>query len=415
MPADPRSWITDLFHQALAIEPTARDAFLNDACRGDRQLEKELSRLLAAHASGDSFLDRPVVALADPPRLIPGTRLGAYSITAFIGAGGMGDVYRAHDPRLGRDVAMEILPPEGAADADRRARFGARHARSPRSITPTSSRFIRSSRARTCTFSTMELVEGKTVRELIPRGGMPIDRLLEIGIALTDANGTAHALQVVHRDVKPANVMLTAEGRVKVLDFGIAPADGPRDLGRLDGFSPGDYSRRTRVGHARVHVAGAGRGPRGRPPHRHLLARRRAVRDGHRPAPVHRRVERIVARVDPEGRAPDGHRVAAGIAAGVGRLIGRCLAKEPGRRYQSAIDLRNESKRSSATSGTAVCRPPGATALLRRGAEPTGHGGSRPACCSGARPLRHTSPGSDRIRPLQGFYDQRLHRPPASE
>jgi len=159
--------------------------------------------------------------------LVAGTTLGPYEIVAPLGAGGMGEVYRARDTRLGRDVAVKVLPADVAAHPDRLARFE-REARTvaglnhPNIVVLHSVEDVGGTR-----FLTMELVEGQSLdRHLVP-GGMPIARVVELGIALSDALSAAHEKGVVHRDLKPANVMLTREGRLKVLDFGLAKLAEP--------------------------------------------------------------------------------------------------------------------------------------------------------------------------------------------
>ncbi len=154
--------------------------------------------------------------------LVAGTRLGTYEILAPLGAGGMGEVYRAHDSRLGRDVAIKVLPDEVASSTERLARFE-REARIVASLNHQNIVTIYSIEESAGTrFLTMELIEGRSLAELIAPGGKPIAHLLELLIPLADALSAAHAKGIVHRDLKPANVMVTHDGRVKVLDFGLA-------------------------------------------------------------------------------------------------------------------------------------------------------------------------------------------------
>ncbi len=161
-------------------------------------------------------------ASTSAPNLSPGTTLGHYEIGALIGSGGMGQVYRARDLKLQRDVALKLLPPNTAANAEHRQRFE-REARAvaalnhPHIVTIHSVEDVDGRM-----FLTMELVDGRPLSQLIPRGGLPLDRLLRIAVPLADAVGAAHARGITHRDLKPANVMVTAEGSVKVLDFGLA-------------------------------------------------------------------------------------------------------------------------------------------------------------------------------------------------
>jgi serine/threonine protein kinase/Tfp pilus assembly protein PilF len=158
--------------------------------------------------------------------LAPNSRLGTYQILGPLGAGGMGEVYRAKDHRLGREVAIKVLPADVASSPDRLARFereartvaGLNHPNIVTLFTVEDSDGIR--------FLTMELVEGQTLSTLIEPGGLPLPRILELAIPLTDALVAAHEKGVIHRDLKPGNVMVTREGRVKVLDFGLAKMTG---------------------------------------------------------------------------------------------------------------------------------------------------------------------------------------------
>jgi TolB-like protein len=151
-----------------------------------------------------------------------GRTLAHYRISSAIGAGGMGEVYRATDTKLGRDVALKVLPPAMAGDLERLARFE-REARAVAALNHPHIVTIHSvEESDGITFLTMELVEGDSLDTRIPEGGLPLDRTLAIGAAVADALDAAHQKGIVHRDLKPANVMLTAGGRVKVLDFGLA-------------------------------------------------------------------------------------------------------------------------------------------------------------------------------------------------
>ncbi len=154
--------------------------------------------------------------------LNPGTRLGTYEILGPLGAGGMGEVYRAKDLRLGREVAVKVLPSEVASSPDRLARFE-REARTVAGLNHPNIVTLHSVEdADGIRFLTMELVEGQTLSDLVPAGGLPPSRVLELAIPLADALVAAHERGVIHRDLKPGNVMVTRDGRVKVLDFGLA-------------------------------------------------------------------------------------------------------------------------------------------------------------------------------------------------
>ena len=154
--------------------------------------------------------------------LAPGTRIGPYEIVSMVGAGGMGEVYRAHDTSLKRDVALKILPESFAADAGRLARFQ-RAAEVLASLNhPHIAAIYGLQDADAITALVMELVEGEDLAERIARGAIPVDEALPIASQIAEALEAAHEQGIIHRDLKPANIKITAEGVVKVLDFGLA-------------------------------------------------------------------------------------------------------------------------------------------------------------------------------------------------
>jgi serine/threonine protein kinase/Tfp pilus assembly protein PilF len=173
--------------------------------------------------------------------LTAGTTLASYDIIAQLGAGGMGEVHRAHDRRLGRDVAIKVLPDDLSASPERLARFE-REARIVASLNHPNIVTLHSiEEADGARFITMELVEGRSVAELLTPGGLPLSQVLDIGVAIAEALDAAHRKGVVHRDLKPANVMVTHDGRVKVLDFGLAKlvvGPGSRSVDAVTATSP---------------------------------------------------------------------------------------------------------------------------------------------------------------------------------
>jgi serine/threonine protein kinase len=163
--------------------------------------------------------------------LAGGTKLGPYEVIAPLGSGGRGEVYRALDPRLGREVAIKVLPAERLADPARRARF-VQEARAASALNhPHIVTIHEIEQAEGIDFIVMELVPGKTLDALIPRQGMRLGEALRIAIPLADALAAAHAAGIVHRDLKPSNVMVTPQGVVKVLDFGLAKLRQPDEGG----------------------------------------------------------------------------------------------------------------------------------------------------------------------------------------
>jgi serine/threonine protein kinase len=178
---------------------------------------------LAAHQAAGRFAEgsplealpsSAVQALAVTTPLPPGNRLGSYEIGALLGSGGMGEVYRARDATLNRDVAVKVLPNRFALDRDRLARF-TREAQVLAALNHPGIVTVHSvEEDRGVHFITMELVKGQTLAALLPRDGFALGQFFDIAIPLTEAVAAAHVQEIVHRDLKPANVMVTAEGRV---------------------------------------------------------------------------------------------------------------------------------------------------------------------------------------------------------
>src|SRR5437867_2174010 len=218
-----------LFHEARERTPAERDAFLARACAHDPTLRREVESLLAQPPAG--VLGTPVAALvadlvAPPaPRLAPGSSVDPYRIERLLAVGGMGEVYRARDTTLGRDVAIKILPRHFTADPERLARFE-REARMLAALNHPNIGAIYGLEAAAggVRALVLELVEGETVADRIQRGPVPVTDALTIARQIADALDAAHEKGIVHRDLKPANIKVTPSGVVKVLDFGLAKA-----------------------------------------------------------------------------------------------------------------------------------------------------------------------------------------------
>jgi len=216
---DPGRWqeIERLYHEAQVCPAAVRAAFLAEACAGDEGLRREVQALLDEPATTEGFLDRPALI---------GRRLGVYHIQERIGAGGMGEVYRARDTRLGRDVAIKILPPVFTADPGRLARFE-REARVLAALNHPNIATIHGVEDNDGVHAlVLELVEGETLAERIARGPCRVADAATIATQIADALDSAHEKGIVHRDLKPANIKITPAGTVKVLDFGLAKATG---------------------------------------------------------------------------------------------------------------------------------------------------------------------------------------------
>jgi Tol biopolymer transport system component len=238
----PERWrqVTEVFHGARSRDTEARVHYLDDACAGDQALRDEVNAMLDAHHDPGSFGDQPVSGSPDEVRrLETGVMVGPYRVERVIGAGGMGEVYRARDMKLGRDVAIKVLPGVFLADPERLTRFE-REARMLAALNhphigaiygfeegdPSPSSGSAAVRA-----LVLELVEGETLADRVARGPVPVAEALPIARQIAEALEAAHEKGIIHRDLKPANIKITPEGVVKVLDFGLAKVFGADGAG----------------------------------------------------------------------------------------------------------------------------------------------------------------------------------------
>ena len=235
MTSDRWEHIFALFDAALARPEAERAAFLTDQCREDAHLRQEVESLLAAHGDSEGFLSgRPArtgAANLDqsgpaPPSLTRGMRLGVFDVESFVGAGGMGEVYRAHDTRLDRHVALKVLSPDAASDPRGRARFADEARAIARLSHPHICALHEMGHQDGVDFLVMEYLEGETLAARLRKGPMPLAQALRTAVEIAGALAAAHAQGIVHRDLKPSNVMLTAGG-AKLLDFGLARLRAP--------------------------------------------------------------------------------------------------------------------------------------------------------------------------------------------
>src|SRR5688572_14782621 len=228
MKSDRWHQITDMFHAARERDPARRAAFLADACREDVTLRQEVEAMLDGDANAGCFGETPLFTQSaggsrlranQKMTLDPGRCLGPYEIIAALGAGGMGEVYRAHDTRLSRDVAIKVLPRTFANNTERLARFR-REARVLASLNhPNIAAIYGVEKSGDVDHLILELVEGE-----ILAGPVPVDTVLDYARQIAEALETAHGKGIIHRDLKPTNVKVTPEGKVKLLDFGLAKA-----------------------------------------------------------------------------------------------------------------------------------------------------------------------------------------------
>ena len=226
------------FEAVLAREPSERVAYLDAACASDPLLRAEVESLVAAHESADSFLATPAAVLNDgfdarSSVLAQGQRVGRYCVLGLLGVGGMGQVYLAEDPRLGRKVALKLLPRPLSTDPDRLRRFE-QEARAASALSHPNVCGVHEvgDTADGRRYIAMEHVPGESLRQMLGRHvtgdlRIPLHQVIDIAQQIASGLEAAHAAGVVHRDVKPENVIVRPDGLVKVLDFGLAKTELP--------------------------------------------------------------------------------------------------------------------------------------------------------------------------------------------
>src|SRR3984893_1572021 len=340
--------VEELFHAALERPPEERPAFLDRACNGDTDLRRQVELLLAKEDQAGSFLEVPAMEDQTGTPTAAGSLLdrqfGPYHILSPLGAGGMGEVYRAHDDKLGRDVAIKTLPYEFARDPEQLARFR-REARPVASLNhPNIAAIYGLEESGDIDCLVMELVPGETLRERIARDGpLPVEEALRICCQIADALEAAHEKGIIHRDLKPANVKVTPQGKVKVLDFGLAKAiwgtDGDQNLSQQTTVT----GIETLAGHiigttgymSPEQARGAGVDKRtdvwafGCVLYE-LLASKRAFQG-------ETQSESIAAVLE---REPDWHALPAKTPAKIRELLRQCLRKDANRRLNNIADAR---------------------------------------------------------------------------
>src|SRR6476646_3798181 len=243
MKAERWQQVNDLFQSAAERAPEERASFLDEGCHGDEGLRREVESLLASYEKAENFIESPAFEVApelltnDRPGALVGKVIGHYRIESLIGVGGMGEVYLARDERLGRKVALKLLPERLTVDETQLSRFKT-EARSASALNhPNILTVYEIGAEENRQFIATEFIEGVTLRASLACGRMNLHAALEIAVQVASALAAAHETGVVHRDIKPENIMLRPDGYAKVLDFGIAklteqrPSSDHYDLG----------------------------------------------------------------------------------------------------------------------------------------------------------------------------------------
>jgi serine/threonine protein kinase/Tol biopolymer transport system component len=335
----PERWeqIHNVLEKALELAPGERSAFLNQACASDQSLRQEVETLLA---SSDDVLSSFLQSSAPRVTLSSGTKLGEYEVKSLLGSGGMGEVYRARDSRLGRDVAIKVLPSFVSSDPNRLRRFE-QEARAAAALNhPNILAVYQMGTYEGAPYLVSELLEGETLREPIRRGRLSVRRAIDYGVQIARGLAAAHEKGIVHRDLKPENLFVTKDGRVKILDFGLAKLTQPQSssehsaltqtegteagvvMGTMGYMSPEQVRGQTVDHRADIFAFGAIL--------YEMLAGNRAFQK-----PTSPETMTAILNEDPPGIS----QVTTNISPGLQRVVHRCLEKNPEQRFQSASDL----------------------------------------------------------------------------
>ena len=366
-----RRRIEDLCDAALVRDVGARAAFVATACGPDEAMRHEVETLLAHAQAAERFLEAPIgelaaQVLADHHRAsLVGLLLGSHQILSLLGTGGMGDVYRARDTRLGRDVAIKVVANVFRSDPERRARFE-REARVLATLNhPHIGAIYGWEEAGDVRGLVLELVEGATLGERLSSGRLPVPEALSIARQIAEALEAAHERGIVHRDLKPANIKITPDGAVKVLDFGLAKVfanDGSEhDLSATPSITIGETQEGMIAGTAAYMSPEQARGK--------AVDKRTDIwafgcvlyemLTGRPPFPGETVSDTIAGILE---READWSALPAETTVSIRRLLQRCLEKDPKRRLRDIGDARLEMEEApgpGVSSSGAVVKPAG--------------------------------------------------------
>ena len=365
MRINPERWkqIDELLSSALQLEVEERPAFLDKACVGDEDLRKEVEGLLAFDRKEQGHIEAyPMKIAADllstpAARLRSGNFIDHYKVVSWLGSGGMGDVYRASDPRIGREVAIKILPHHFSKEADRLRRFE-QEARAAGILNHPNILAIHDTGTHDGSpYLVSEFLQGEVLQRKLSSQRLPIKKAIDYSLQIAKGLSAAHDKGIVHRDLKPGNIFITKEGRVKILDFGLAKlthsepsntllASGDNIepltetgivLGTVVYMSPEQVSGRKIDHRSDIFAFGA------------VLYE---MLYGKRPFSGETQIEimHAILKADP----PELSVPQAIVPISLERIVRRCLEKNPNDRFQSASDLAFAIESMSTTSGTTL-------------------------------------------------------------
>lgn len=342
--------VKQLLDQAIACDAQERNSFLERECGADSELRGEVESLLSSHQrAGSDFLGMPVInmpgslgvraatSVSSQIGLSPGTLLGQYEVIGLIASGGMGEVYRARDTSLQRDVAIKVLPPAVLHDEERLRRFE-QEARATAALNhPNILAIFQMGVHDGAPYLVSELLDGITLREQLARGPIPFRRAIDHAIQISRGLAAAHDKEIVHRDLKPENLFIVRDGRIKILDFGLAKlrqryaedlgvstkgTESGMVMGTVGYMSPEQVSGKPADHRADIFALGA--------VIYEAITGQRAFRK-----PTAAETMSAILNEDP----PSVSQLTRGIPPALEKVVQRCLEKNPAQRFQSASDL----------------------------------------------------------------------------
>jgi serine/threonine protein kinase/Tol biopolymer transport system component len=344
--------VGQLYRAALELAPEQRARFLAEACGGDKALQQDVESLLGSEAHGEGFMDQR-------------QQVDHYQILSLLGKGGMGEVYRALDTRLGREVAFKVLPVAYSTDVDRLRRFEQEARAAGRLNHPNVLTVFAIGVHAGAPYIVTELLDGEELRSHLKQGAVPQRRALEYAQQIANGLAATHAEGIVHRDLKPENIFVTSDGRVKILDFGLAKLKAPPSgssvetqllstapgvvMGTLGYMPPEQVRGEETDGRGDIFALGV------------ILYE---MLSGRRPFSGDSAVEVMNAILKEE--PPDLSEASAKVAPVLARIVRRCLEKKPKLRFQSASDLGFALEALSSTSAPSGIPALTATAPLPR-------------------------------------------------
>ncbi len=336
----PERWkqVENIYHAARERDQSARARFLDDTCEGDDNLRREVESLLKAAGGRTDFLARPALeqaaeAMAETKPVYAGQRLGPYQLVSRLGAGGMGEVWRARDPALRRDVAIKVLLALHSGEEDRLRRFEIEARAAGRLSHPNLLTVHAVGNEGGLPYLVTELLEGESLRARLKRGALSTRRTVDFAIQIAKGLAAAHERGILHRDLKPENVFITRDGSVKILDFGLAKFTRPHStpgqsltatgviMGTLGYMSPEQALGEEADHRSDIFSFGA------------ILFEALTGRRAFRGDSTAEAIMAVVNNIPPEIEA---------APASLRRIVRRCLEKDPLDRFQSARDLTQE-------------------------------------------------------------------------